>query len=745
MAEGKSKVVADFLALIDKKDYRKAAEQYEALVFQVAGDTLLSAELEHQLHLRPTKPYKKLIRLLKDERAVRGILFMLLVPHVSHTVLAISNTIAPAPGLAKLLASCETSVDTLLQLGSLLHFFAVRALTDSPAFSEKEEHAIRGYYIYTCFLRYLLQASPEFTERAFRGGLLSLLVSNHPFPGQPPRNGGRAELYRKIGLFTAGCVHCFIESPAKLDQVLRDSVAGGLVPWITRFLKMVIAILTRFPELAPRFEIQTTNLFDALGKICERAKSVAPSLNSAAEIEAVLQSVREVKPRLNDTTARFAASVLSNAHKWTGAAPITQPREIGVKASDIGVLCFAGKHPWPTASTVSASREKTVKKLSTSLVTDVAVFALLPGDLRGEATGQVQRTLSNLVAEMEEGIKRGEISRAVIDTVGSDVLNVVNAELSKLPASVHPHLVGLLILCFNAGEDTEAKWHEYTRVLIGVNLLTLDRRANLVWPFVMALFGALDWEKLSDGMFGAQLVFMACFKKSRQKASSFLHADDVMGLEFPAVLDFVVANVAPLTRFLEWVTVRFAYRDLGKAGRPRGPPPSKVDFSRDDLIHITLMLEPLYIVFVLAFEASRADAAARERFLSTTAVNGGLATCRAIMKSARATLLTSGVASPAGCDDDDDVEVLSRWYLQHMEYTDKLWAAYAEHFKLRPCSNPECVDGVIEFRRATFKSCSACSAAQYCSRECQLIHWKRGHKQDCKKAKGQANGSGQQS
>lgn len=55
-------MVSAFLALIDAKDYRRAAEGYEALVFQVAGDNLLSAEREHELHLRPTKPYKKVRR-----------------------------------------------------------------------------------------------------------------------------------------------------------------------------------------------------------------------------------------------------------------------------------------------------------------------------------------------------------------------------------------------------------------------------------------------------------------------------------------------------------------------------------------------------------------------------------------------------------------------------------------------------------------------------------------------------------
>lgn len=29
------------------------------------------------------------------------------------------------------------------------------------------------------------------------------------------------------------------------------------------------------------------------------------------------------------------------------------------------------------------------------------------------------------------------------------------------------------------------------------------------------------------------------------------------------------------------------------------------------------------------------------------------------------------------------------------------------------------------------KQCSACKTAQYCSRECQVRHWRAGHRQEC--------------
>lgn len=36
---------------------------------------------------------------------------------------------------------------------------------------------------------------------------------------------------------------------------------------------------------------------------------------------------------------------------------------------------------------------------------------------------------------------------------------------------------------------------------------------------------------------------------------------------------------------------------------------------------------------------------------------------------------------------------------------------------------------------AVFKRCTGCRTALYCSTECQLVHWRNGHKQACKKLK----------
>jgi hypothetical protein len=50
--------------------------------------------------------------------------------------------------------------------------------------------------------------------------------------------------------------------------------------------------------------------------------------------------------------------------------------------------------------------------------------------------------------------------------------------------------------------------------------------------------------------------------------------------------------------------------------------------------------------------------------------------------------------------------------------------------RLRTCGNPACIEVEGEQK---FKRCSRCRKVRYCSRDCQVIHWKAEHKQQCGK------------
>ncbi|KAL5220576.1 hypothetical protein ABZP36_025289 [Zizania latifolia] len=60
---------------------------------------------------------------------------------------------------------------------------------------------------------------------------------------------------------------------------------------------------------------------------------------------------------------------------------------------------------------------------------------------------------------------------------------------------------------------------------------------------------------------------------------------------------------------------------------------------------------------------------------------------------------------------------------------DELATADSDGGELRLCSHVRC--GRRETRRHEFRRCSVCSAANYCSRACQALDWKRAHKAQC--------------
>jgi hypothetical protein len=56
---------------------------------------------------------------------------------------------------------------------------------------------------------------------------------------------------------------------------------------------------------------------------------------------------------------------------------------------------------------------------------------------------------------------------------------------------------------------------------------------------------------------------------------------------------------------------------------------------------------------------------------------------------------------------------------------------------LRTCALPGC--GAKEAHPAHFKSCAACRGVVYCSKEHQMVDWRRSHKAACKAARKKTN------
>ncbi len=72
--------------------------------------------------------------------------------------------------------------------------------------------------------------------------------------------------------------------------------------------------------------------------------------------------------------------------------------------------------------------------------------------------------------------------------------------------------------------------------------------------------------------------------------------------------------------------------------------------------------------------------------------------------------------------------------------------AAAALMPLRRCGNPLCVnvagDSEPELLQRGLKRCARCGVVEYCSRECQTVHWRAGHKADCAKVAAAAAAKG---
>mmetsp|Transcript_17840 Transcript_17840/g.38921 ORF Transcript_17840/g.38921 Transcript_17840/m.38921 type:complete len:186 (-) Transcript_17840:171-728(-) len=69
---------------------------------------------------------------------------------------------------------------------------------------------------------------------------------------------------------------------------------------------------------------------------------------------------------------------------------------------------------------------------------------------------------------------------------------------------------------------------------------------------------------------------------------------------------------------------------------------------------------------------------------------------------------------------------------KQMEYMEKM--SKLDH-KRKMCSSPDCPHkGALAEAGGRFdmKKCAKCKQAYYCSRECQMRHWKSGHRRECK-------------
>ncbi|GAQ82972.1 hypothetical protein KFL_001310040 [Klebsormidium nitens] len=142
----------------------------------------------------------------------------------------------------------------------------------------------------------------------------------------------------------------------------------------------------------------------------------------------------------------------------------------------------------------------------------------------------------------------------------------------------------------------------------------------------------------------------------------------------------------------------------------------------------TEALQTLTSVLGLLLTSHRAHPSERAPFLRKVGEAGGVElTAEILRKEPRVRLAL------ATCHRDNNATLLKEWVPGMLELARDLWDELAAEFWFLECSNKKCERDMVETVRKTFKRCSGCQKAQYCSKDCQLRHWKHGHKADCRK------------
>ncbi|GAQ80386.1 hypothetical protein KFL_000530140 [Klebsormidium nitens] len=802
MADGKSDLVAEFLGLVSAKNYGKANHMFVALVDEVAGKMLLPAQ-EQQLQLKPTKAFKKLLKdeevvrsmmtiLLESDECIvmlSAICRITVAPGFARQIASCSTAVDSLRQLGSLLfpvvlrnlshsSTVSQTEASALQGCSLYMKTLMNLLGHSPEFTER---AFRHEYLPLLTSFFPFPGAPPRAAEGARASLYAHLAV--------PTMGAFDNFVDTV-------------SKAK-NVVRSGAAAGLIPWLTRFFdlLTALLKQFPGRPQENREARVTARSLLFRLNLLCEQATELSPDLLKGADFEALHRSVKDVKPLLDDAgkgnAELFLGQLRHRIQKEKHGPPVLEPSDIGRVMKGLEAVRLAGP-----SSPVDLTDElllsllmllpgdfgKLLKKnpnvipvLRDSLVADVSRAAKKPRSLDAKGQERMRNTAMCLCSFLAVGANEKTLPAAVFDNVGSAIVSIFKPGLSVLDPPGHLRLLELLVFCFNSGGDAAATRREYARALARVNFLDLYKpAANLAWHLAATVFGARTWLDpkvvcAHEIQVGRQFGFTPREHTVEGHVSGSLPAGDVNRLvdqalrvlqeacvtpftpedrvqdaaeivrrsvnECPAVLELVVSRIGHVTGLLEIVSSRLT-REFGR--RFLEDSPSRQGFATPEEISQWMgVCGPLLMVFKSAFDTCKAKRASREKLLRETAGNGGIVVCQGTLRDSRA--LLTGAATSVGAPRRNPAERAQEAEEQLGEslpqnaIAREIWAAYAELFNLKECTNQACVAGVVEVRQKTFKACGACGAAQYCSRECQMVHWKNGHKKDCKVSRQGAN------
>ncbi|GAQ78865.1 hypothetical protein KFL_000200170 [Klebsormidium nitens] len=801
MAESKeSREVAAFLELIEKKKYDQAVEKLSNLAQEVGSQEHGSVNIGdlEELTLKPSKPFKKLRKLLTSDQGVQAVLSLLKTASSKKTkdLMRTLMILCSVPEFAEKIVGGGVA-KSLDHLAKTLHVRLTAPATlryDLESIWELPKLCVA-----------LFNSSPDFWQSATDCGLLTHVTRLFPYAAQcfldniPTHSEMNLDAYlRHMVRPVAWLARCFLSPPELAKETLADPTTGRkLGAWFVSMfehLKWSGPLSERYPGLEAAWAECFDDLFAAWtdshplfglpeSEIRRHVRSIlelSPYLSSSKRlrVEHLLSFYRQdpppssQRPNRQGTVVEQAETIFRSLDGASESSRKQSIQQLQVLFPALLGACFDGPIDADTLRLFKAWIPESLSQV------------FINGGPVSPSSSELLFAVSLLDVILQGAVLAGEASPALCDTVG---LRLLDWALKEIPNSgccgpIMGSVLKVLISCFRFGKRLRSKNKELVDLftlllprigetggepLGGLQARTMVSASTVAWHFFSILLGLMEVETVTP-------LLESCVPPE-------------MSLRVALGSSVKEPAVEPFAASLRWGLLSREQRaTIGRAALEYVTMVAHGHFcqSQFDVIHVcnlaTILdkccgdpeaakeafgdvnwmlastLESAYGVLselLRARELTETDkvkatmwahlCATLVRILETVRrlnANRGPRSTDEVhqeMARGRAVAFCGRVVADrrGGYHRSPVLPERDEWVERLNTVVDELWTAFARELKLKSCSNPGCVKGVYETGMNAFKRCSACSQVQYCSRDCQKTHWKEEHKVACVKKK----------
>ncbi|GAQ86228.1 hypothetical protein KFL_002770050 [Klebsormidium nitens] len=696
MANAGRDPVPNFLDLIQKEKWGRVADEFEKLVegCKAAG---LEPGKEQELRLRSNKAFKKMSKLMENQEVVRGVLSIL--TRSPRNAVQVMHSLGYIAACAQNCFALKEVFEQRLPQ-QLVASFPLQCLIQALRLPMNGEDNIRK----------LLGMVPVKTLGAWLVALLGEV-------GQMARLlANRGEREATTGAHEcAGLLLHLLQQP----ELLRAFSHSGVGPSIEKAVQDLLPSLANHPEA----NAQGSNALLRISQLkMESELTLGPKL-PLTDFTAMRQLLRQIE---GSSGRALGELVLLFRAEMEGRTVFDH----------VAVLQHCDE----------------VRRIHHALRTG----------LESAVPSEGLQNILNMVS-LFLGIADLSSSPVGFDPIGFSLLSCADRVLeNQLVRSSPNHLLEAFVYCFNSGDALQEKRAEVARVVIKcLDTDVPERLAGVIgWQFLAVLGGAIPQFRTSGFAVGEGpaplylLKYGAQFRarhrpvrtsneeingQGSKLARLALRAFRQLGFSFEMpgtypssaalVLErlcrdspkLLTASVLKETDLIVELLEQ-AYSKL--AGASGGPPRNPME--RILAEQLADLCSALSSIVKQCLESSEVD---RESFIQVVARGKALGLCRGVMRRVRA----AGTALPVFLEPPYRAPGQSSLAARLENLVKELWDKIALPFELKACSNAACAIEVIESRKKTFKKCSVCGNVQYCTKNCQLVHWKKEHKEQCKK------------